>query len=441
MTALYRACLTPIGRSKQADFIGGGTPVQITHIAVDDGGGVPVDYTPVTTELTNEVGRYPVTRVYRSGDSKIAELVQLPSLEDYWVRGYGVIDEDGDLIAIVAVPEKRKPSTATGAYLTLVASIVLTAVNPDAFVMSVIVDSSAVMATQASLNAAIAGLPTAWPDAQKLGGELPSFYAKQSDLTSALPTGSEIGFWGSVAPAGYVLASGRTIGNAASGGTERANADTEALFTLLWNSTAQAELPIQTSAGGASTRGASAAVDFAANKRMPLPDLRGRVGVGKDDMGGTLAGRTTVTLTGTKASTANGIITGLSSTANLAVGMVAVGTGIAAGTTILSIDSATQVTLSANSASTGSISIRFGILDGSTMGAAGGSHVHKLTVAQMPSHAHVENHTGSGASGQIQSGGGGQGTTSSGISTGGAGGDQNHSNVQPSIVRNVIIKL
>src|SRR6187549_2553530 len=36
-------------------------------------------------------------------------------------------------------------------------------------------------------------------------------------------------------PGGWLLLNGATIGNAASGGTGRANADTEALFTLLWN--------------------------------------------------------------------------------------------------------------------------------------------------------------------------------------------------------------
>jgi hypothetical protein len=34
-------------------------------------------------------------------------------------------------------------------------------------------------------------------------------------------------------------------------------------------------LPIQTSTGAASTRGVSASADFAANKRLPLPDMRG----------------------------------------------------------------------------------------------------------------------------------------------------------------------
>jgi hypothetical protein len=76
------------------------------------------------------------------------------------------------------------------------------------------------------------------------------------------------------APTGTLATNGGTIGNASSGGTARANADTSALFTVLWSSTTNAELVIQTSAGANTTRGASAAADFAANKRLPLPDIQ-----------------------------------------------------------------------------------------------------------------------------------------------------------------------
>lgn len=83
---------------------------------------------------------------------------------------------------------------------------------------------------------------------------------------------------------GYVRCNGRTIGNAASGGTERANADTSALFSYLWNNLPNAQAPVS---GG---RGASASADFAANKNIGLPDLRGRTMIGLDDMGAAAAG-------------------------------------------------------------------------------------------------------------------------------------------------------
>jgi microcystin-dependent protein len=96
-------------------------------------------------------------------------------------------------------------------------------------------------------------------------------------------------------PGGALLCSGLTIGNASSNATARANADMEDLFTHLWNAASNSELIIQTSAGAPTTRGASAAADFAANKAMPLPDLRGRLPLGMDNMGGSSANRVTDT--------------------------------------------------------------------------------------------------------------------------------------------------
>lgn len=85
----------------------------------------------------------------------------------------------------------------------------------------------------------------------------------------------------SSAPTGWVKMNGGTIGSASSGAT-RANADTEALFALLWALNAT-DSPILTSAGAGSTRGASAAADFAANKRLTIPDARAMFLRGLDD--------------------------------------------------------------------------------------------------------------------------------------------------------------
>jgi hypothetical protein len=111
--------------------------------------------------------------------------------------------------------------------------------------------------------------------------------AQLNELTSAIaaatPTGTVLGFRRTTAPTGWIKENGGTIGNAASGATTRANSDTEDLFTLLWGQFDNTALPIQTSAGAASTRGASAAADYAANKRMPLFDSRSRFHRGADD--------------------------------------------------------------------------------------------------------------------------------------------------------------
>ena len=95
-----------------------------------------------------------------------------------------------------------------------------------------------------------------------------------SPLGDVLTTGDTIMFFGTAAAAGWLLLQGGTIGNAASGGSARANADTELLFEFLYANMADAEAPVS---GG---RGASAQADFDANKTITLPDFRGRSPIG-----------------------------------------------------------------------------------------------------------------------------------------------------------------
>ncbi|MDC9825682.1 hypothetical protein PRN20_18260 [Devosia sp. ZB163] len=94
--------------------------------------------------------------------------------------------------------------------------------------------------------------------------------------------------YGNTATSGWVRANGRTIGSAASGATERANADCEDLFLHLWT-----EDSTLTVSGG---RGASAAGDWAANKTIQLPDGRDRGFIGLGAMGNTDANRIADTL-------------------------------------------------------------------------------------------------------------------------------------------------
>jgi microcystin-dependent protein len=87
------------------------------------------------------------------------------------------------------------------------------------------------------------------------------------------------------ARSGYVRANARTIGSALSGASERANADCEALFLLLWGRYIDTICPV---VGG---RGASAAADWDAGKQLTLPDWRGRQFIAIDTMGNTSANR------------------------------------------------------------------------------------------------------------------------------------------------------
>lgn len=171
-----------------------------------------------------------------------------------------------------------------------------------------------------------------------------------------------------------------------------------------------------------------------------LPDFRDRVAIGKGDMGGSEASRVSVTLSGERASTGNAVVSGLVSTAGLAVGMRAIGAGIGAGAVIVSIDSGTQVTLSANNSVTGTGLIRFAVLDTLTIGASGGAATHQLTLGQMPAHTHgvpaIIERTLAGAGDETVAEDG----AGSSITTASAGGGQHHPQIPPALVVNKIIK-
>ncbi len=190
-----------------------------------------------------------------------------------------------------------------------------------------------------------------------------------------------------------------------------------------------------------------------------LPDMRERIPAGKGDMGGATANRIqrtkVVTLTAGSA-----VVTGIVSTANLHAGMSVMHADVPQGTTILSIDSVSQITMSANA--TGSSSggtARFGVLDANALGGNGGAAHHVLAATEMPSHAHTgtinnagaHTHTG-GATSSLQgttennAGATASGTTGSAgdhthtMTINNTGGGNAHANVQPTIILNYIIK-
>lgn len=141
------------------------------------------------------------------------------------------------------------------------------------------------------------------------------------DATTVLATGDIKTTYGTGTLSGFVRCNGRTIGSATSGASERANSDTSALFVYLWG--ADANLAVS------SGRGASGAADFAANKTLTLPDCRGRVLAGLDDMGSTAASRLTASYFGSTATTlgaANGSESTTLTLAQLPTGITSAGT-------------------------------------------------------------------------------------------------------------------
>lgn len=161
-----------------------------------------------------------------------------------------------------------------------------------------------------------------------------------------VPLGAVLDYWGTTPPEGFLLCYGQEI----------ARADYADLFAVIGTSAG---------AGNGSTT-------------FNLPDYRGRAGAGKDNMGGSTAGRLTA----------------------------------ASGVT------------------------------GTTLGATGGAETHTLTSAQMPAHTHSTTGAVDIGSGFVSGGPTPfpYPFTASSPVTGSTGGGTAHNNVQPVIIANKIMK-
>jgi hypothetical protein len=271
-----------------------------------------------------------------------------------------------------------------------------------------------------------------------------------TSMSGGFRTGDAKLTYDDTADPGWIRANDTTIGNGSSGATGRANADTEALFTLLWNKIANQWAPVS---GG---RGGSAAADYAANKTLALSKALGRALA--------VAGSGTVVVSGvdgdvdltgdtfTVPSNNTTLITGMPVVFTLSSGTI---TTLTSGNTYYVIRvSATLIQLAANLADaqngtainmTAKSSPVWTLIHSYTarvLGETGGEEAHAESAVEQLSHGHtVTNGTSvvRNIAGAVAAGGGDKGSST--LSAAATGGNAAMNIMQPTSFMNVMIKL
>lgn len=152
----YTCILTSKGQDKQAAAQVSGAVIKITQLAIGDGAGNEITPDPLRTTLVNEVRREQITRLFKSADKQITVEQYVPfDVGGWWVREVGLIDADGDLVAVANMPPAFKPAPGNGAARAMIVRVVLT-VGSDGTFVGYLMDPSKVLATVAGLDAAIA---------------------------------------------------------------------------------------------------------------------------------------------------------------------------------------------------------------------------------------------------------------------------------------------
>ncbi|HFX6197129.1 TPA: phage tail protein [Yersinia enterocolitica] len=149
MTAKFFALLTNIGAAKLANATALGTRLEITQMAVGDGGGTLPTTNPAQTKLVNEQRRAALNMLTIDpiNTSQIIAEQVIPETEGgWWIREIGLLDKDGDLVAIANCAETYKPQLQEGSGRTQTIRMILIVSSTAAVTLKI--DPSVVLATR-----------------------------------------------------------------------------------------------------------------------------------------------------------------------------------------------------------------------------------------------------------------------------------------------------
>lgn len=145
----FKTVTTNMGRNAVALAHVTGTSVKVTHIAVGDGSGNPIEPNAAMTELVHEVFRGTVNDVVILEDRPgqfTAELIIPQNTGGFFIREVGLFLEDGTLFAVGSTPLTEKPDLSSGAASDLIIRMIIRIL--DAGLIEILVDPAQVLVTR-----------------------------------------------------------------------------------------------------------------------------------------------------------------------------------------------------------------------------------------------------------------------------------------------------
>lgn len=149
MSQQYYTLVTNIGAARIAKATALGAVVNLSQMAVGDGGGNPITPSATATALTREVYRASLNMLEVDENNQkqvIAELLIPEEEGDFTIREVGLFDNNNNLIAIGSIADSYKPRLSSGTASQQIIRMVIQIDNTDAVGLKV--DPAVVLATR-----------------------------------------------------------------------------------------------------------------------------------------------------------------------------------------------------------------------------------------------------------------------------------------------------
>lgn len=173
----YQTIHTKYGLIEIAKAQATGVPINLTHMAVGDGGGAPITPDPNQLALVNERHRSTINAVRQDPSDPTlyyVELVIPAATGGWWIREFGIFDDDGKLFAVGSFPDAYKPLPSDGATHDMVVRVNL--IVAQVGVITLQIDPSVTIASREWV------LQTVTPAAMWPGGTTNQVLTKNSNL-------------------------------------------------------------------------------------------------------------------------------------------------------------------------------------------------------------------------------------------------------------------